>query len=387
MPNLDVENLFSDLDKKMMSRALDLAHKGIYSTTPNPRVGCVIIDPAGTIIGEGFHQKAGEAHAEVAALNQAREKAQGACVYVTLEPCAHHGRTPPCAQALIDAKVKKVVVACTDPNPQVSAKGIEMLRAAGIEVLVGLLEKQALALNKAFMFRMQHNRPFISVKLAASLDGKTALSNGESKWITSAPARGDVQYHRASACAILSGADTVIADNPQLNVRANELSEEVAAQFAWRNKQPLRVLIDSKNRLQANKYQLFQDRQATLVYNTSFNDALSCDHDCVSQQQVSSKQMGTDLFVDLHCLFADLAKREINHVWVEAGASLSGALFEMGLVDELILYQAPKILGSSARALTNIRSKDLLNEAIQGKVLSVKTVGLDTKTIIEFSDN
>jgi diaminohydroxyphosphoribosylaminopyrimidine deaminase/5-amino-6-(5-phosphoribosylamino)uracil reductase len=218
-----IVNEFSAFDAEMMARALSLARKGIYSTTPNPHVGCVLVSPDGNIIAEGFHQKAGDAHAEVNALQKAGTESIGATAYVTLEPCSHQGKTGPCALALIDAKIQKVIIACRDPNPNVNGSGIDMLQEAGIEVSIGLMESTALKINAAFFTRMHLRRPLITVKLAASLDGKTALASGESQWITSKQARTDVQHYRASACAILSGADTVIADNPKLNVRPNEL--------------------------------------------------------------------------------------------------------------------------------------------------------------------
>ena len=232
-----------------MLRALELAAKGRYSTTPNPRVGAVIVDDAGQLVGEGYHQKSGEAHAEVHALRQAKDKAKGATCYVTLEPCSHMGKTPPCADALIAAGVKKVIIASVDANPLVNHNGIAKLKQAGIAVETGLLKDQADDLNRAFFHRMQHAMPWVTVKLASSLDGKTALANGVSKWITGEKARADVQDLRAQSCAILSGADTVLADNPQLNVRPSLLSKEAQTAFAYRQKQPLRVLVDSKNRL------------------------------------------------------------------------------------------------------------------------------------------
>lgn len=381
-----IVNEFSVFDAKMMARALNLARKGIYSTTPNPHVGCVLVSPDGDIIAEGFHQKAGEAHAEVHALQQAGTDSIGATAYVTLEPCAHQGKTGPCALALIDAKIQKVVIACRDPNPSVNGSGIDMLQAAGIEVSIGLMESTALQINEAFFTRMLLQRPLITVKLAASLDGKTALASGESQWITSKQARSDVQQHRASACAILSGADTVIADNPKLNVRPNELKGTIAEQFSWRDSQPLRVIIDSRNRLSREKYDMFNDGHACLVYNSKANLSLGTDNPrCVRQQQVGTIKIGDKEYLDLNLVLADLANRGINHLWVEAGAKLSGALFDLDLVDNLVLYQAPKILGSSAKGLTHASTKNSLDEALCGEVISVSKVGPDIKTLIKFS--
>ena len=377
---------FSIFDAQMMARAIKLAQRGIYSTTPNPHVGCVITNANNEIIGEGFHQKAGGDHAEVVALEQAEETTTGATAYVTLEPCAHYGKTPPCAQALIDAKVSKVIVACIDPNNQVSGKGIAMLQKAGIEVKLGLMKQTALALNKTFFFALAHDRPYVSVKLAASLDGKTALENGQSKWITSPQARKDVQTYRAQACAIFTGTDTVIADNPQLNVRPDELPSHIKEQFLWRKAQPLRVIVDSGNRLSANTFIVFNDAQPTLVYNLCKNDNLpAIEGVSYCQQQVPAVLLGGREFVDLRAVMSDLKTRGINHLWVEAGEHLTGALLNLALVDELVLYQAPKILGQSARGLTCATSKSTLEQALTGKIESVSLVGPDTKTVIEFS--
>lgn len=386
MSDIQANSVFSVFDAKMMGKALQLARRGVFSTTPNPHVGCIITNAQNQVVGEGFHKKAGQGHAEVQALQQAKANAVGATAYVTLEPCAHYGRTPPCAQALIDAKIKKVFIACIDPNFQVRGKGIAMLTQAGIEVSIGLMQESALALNKTFFFSLQHKRPFISVKLAASLDGKTALASGESKWITGPLARADVQKYRASACAILTGADTVIHDDPQLNVRTSELPADISEQFLWREQQPLRVIIDSANRLSAIKYKICNDGHATLVYNAVKNEALNYkEGGACWQKQVPIIEKKGRQFVDLHAVLSDLHTMGINHLWVEAGEKLTGALFDLELVDELILYQAPKILGSAARGLTRATSKNSLQQAMVGKVTSLSLLGPDTKTIIEFS--
>lgn len=385
---------FTAFEKQMMALAIELASKGQYSTTPNPIVGCVVVDNNQTIVGQGFHQRAGEAHAEVNALAQAGELARGATVFVTLEPCAHTGRTGPCALALVEAGVSDVVVACTDPNPLVAGKGIAILKNANIKVRLGLLESEAQMLNRYFFHRLKHKRPFVTVKLAASLDGKTALENGESKWITGPNARADVQVERARACAILSGADTVLHDNPQLNVRPDTLPTEVAQGFAWRQKQPLRVIVDGQNRLDSS-FNVLNDGQATVVYNHVFNvniqDSASTqvqlrsDDKAVDGQETEQSTMNTTAgHVSLKLLLNDLADKNINHVWVEAGASLTGALFDAGLVDCVILYQAPKLLGSSARGLTNCESPDVLAKAMTGKVTSVELIGQDVKMTVDF---
>lgn len=356
-----------------MSRALSLAEQGKYSTTPNPRVGCVIVNAEGEVVGEGFHQKAGQAHAEINALNVAKAQSKGACAYVTLEPCAHTNRTGPCSEALIQAGIRRVVIACVDPNPKVAGKGIQQLQNAGVEVQVGLLQQQATALNKHFFYRMQHKMPFVTLKLAASMDGKTALANGESKWITSEQARRDVQIHRAECCAILTGADTILADNPQLNVR--DLPADIADMFAIREKQPARFIVDGKNRLHQD-LTIFNDGQHALVYNVRQNAALS------TSQQHQIDKLGE--FVDLTEVLKDVVSREVNHLWVEAGATLAGALLQSQLVNELILYQAPQILGSSARGLVNIDSPNILANALTGVATETTLVGCDIKSRFVF---
>lgn len=370
---------FSDFDHRMMALALSLAEQGQFSTTPNPMVGCVIVDDTENIIAQGFHRKAGQGHAEVNALQQAGALSRGASAYVTLEPCAHTGRTGPCAVALQQAGIKRVVIACTDPNPLVAGKGIEMLTQAGVEVQWGLLQAPAEQLNRAFFHRLTHNKPFVTVKLAASLDGKTALANGESKWITSPEARADVQLERARACAILTGADTILADDPQLNVRIQELPKHAVEGFLWRQKQPLRVVLDSKNRL-TSEYQLIDDEHPALVYNRDFNVSIGQ----TKTQQVQLNKLSSHGQVDLEAMLHDLAQKEINHLWVEAGASLSGALFDANLVDQLILYQAPKLLGATARGLSNLRSPMDLSQALSGSISKVQTIGPDLKVIIDF---
>jgi diaminohydroxyphosphoribosylaminopyrimidine deaminase/5-amino-6-(5-phosphoribosylamino)uracil reductase len=380
---------FSASDAKWMALALKLAYKGRYSTTPNPMVGCVIVSADGVLLGKGYHQKAGQAHAEVNALidagfiphqtssdsiNTATNPlpTQGATAYVTLEPCSHTGRTPPCAKALIEAKIKRVVIASIDANPLVKNQGLAMLRQAGLSVETGLMASVAAEMNVAFNYRMQHQKPWVCVKLACSLDGRTALENGKSKWITSANSRLDVQQERAAACAILSGADTVIADNPRLDVRENELRESTRSLFSVREKQPMRVIIDGKNRLH-NRYQLFNDGQQVVVFNTEFNPQLTGPH-C---QQIQITKKGD--FVDLDEMMDKLASMQINRVWTEAGPSLCGALFEQGLVNEFVLYQAPMLLGNSAKGIINIQSITELNKAISLESTEITQLGNDLK--------
>ena len=264
-----------------------------------------------------------------------------------------------------------------------AGKGIAILKQAGILVQSGLMEEQGQKLNKHFFHRMHNNKPFVTVKLAASIDGKTALENGESKWITSPQARRDVQAQRASSCAILSGADTVIADNPQLNVRVNELESAIAEQFLWREQQPLRVIIDSQNRLNAKAYKLFNDAHPSLVYNLAHNENLN--HAQVTQKQLPSIKGGSREFVDLHALMSSLGELQINRLWVEGGASLSGALLDHNLVDELIIYQAPVLLGKQGRHLTNFTSPQVLSNARKGKITDLTKVGPDIRTTIRFN--
>ncbi|MCD9468393.1 bifunctional diaminohydroxyphosphoribosylaminopyrimidine deaminase/5-amino-6-(5-phosphoribosylamino)uracil reductase RibD [Photobacterium iliopiscarium] len=355
-------------DQQMMSRAIALAKRGRYTTAPNPMVGCVIVNN-GEIVGEGYHYQAGQPHAEVFALRQAQQRAQGATVYVTLEPCSHHGRTPPCAEALINAKVARVVCAMVDPNPVVAGRGIALLQAAGIRVDVGVLALEAQALNPGFIKQMTHQMPYVELKLAASLDGRTALANGESKWITGPKARSDVQQFRACAGAILSTSATVIADNPSLNVRWSELDASVQQQYPQSAlRQPIRVIIDSQNRL-TPEYQLFNLPGETILARTMLGTEAW--PDSVQQWQIPTQINSNQL--DLVALMSRLATYGINHIWVEAGASLAGALLQQQLVDSLILYQAPKLMGSDSRGLIDITG---LTSMTQTPLLAITDVGV-----------
>lgn len=390
---------FTKVDAHWMSMALKLARKGRFSTTPNPNVGCVIIDLSGNLIGQGYHQKAGQGHAEVNALidagfsphqNIATEQCEhhvkpvtfGATAYVTLEPCSHAGKTPPCAKALIEAQIARVVIASIDKNPQVMHKGIALLQEAGIQVDVGLMDAEAQKLNMAFNFRMAHNLPWVIVKLATSLDGKTALKNGQSKWITGPKSRANVQVERALSCAILSGADTVITDNPKLNVRIEELPEFECSLFQKRAAQPLRVIIDGQNRLH-NNYQIFKDEHKVIVFNAQHNPLLTAKN--IEQIQVSLESSilnGSSQprqYLDLQAIMRALAKKQINRVWTETGAALSGALLNANLVNELIVYQAPMLLGSDARGTVNIGQLTSLQHAIKTEFTEVTRVGSDLK--------
>lgn len=359
-------------DERYMARALELARRGRFTTTPNPNVGCVIARD-GKVVGEGWHHRAGEPHAEVHALRMAGESARGATAYVTLEPCSHHGRTPPCCDALIAAGVTRVVAAMQDPNPQVAGRGLYRLQQAGIEVSHGLMMAEAEALNRGFLKRMRTGFPFIQLKLGASLDGRTAMASGESQWITSPAARRDVQRLRAQSSAILSSSATVLADNPSLTVRYAELDAETQADIkpdALR--QPVRVVIDGQQRV-TPQHQLINQPGETWLMRASPDEQPWP----TSVTQIAVPRRATQL--DLVALMMLLGKRQINTVWVEAGATLAGALLQAGLVDELILYVAPKLLGSDARGLCQLPGLQLLAEAPAFSFRDVRQVGSDLR--------
>lgn len=364
---MSVDAPFTSDDHQYMTRALRLAAQGLHTTTPNPRVGCIIVKN-GLVIGEGAHLKAGEPHAEVYALRQAGANAAGADVYVTLEPCSHHGRTPPCADALIQAKVRRVVVAMQDPNPQVAGNGLARLQAAGITVQSGLMETQARELNAGFISRMTRQRPFVRSKIAASLDGRTALANGESKWITGEAARLDVQSWRAQSCAILTGIGTVLADNPQMTVRT--VPNSIAPY-----RQPLRVVVDSQLQIspQAN---ILQGGHALVVYAKDAPQKLaqlkSTGVDCI---QIA----GTEGRLCLNSLFMHLATLGVNDLLVEAGHGLNGALLAQGLVDELLVYYAPILMGASAKGMFDFLPLTSMSQRIELALIDMRQVGKDIR--------
>ncbi|WP_354668385.1 bifunctional diaminohydroxyphosphoribosylaminopyrimidine deaminase/5-amino-6-(5-phosphoribosylamino)uracil reductase RibD [Colwellia sp. D2M02] len=375
-------------DHQFMARAIALAKKGHYTVSPNPRVGCVLVNQ-GKIIGEGYHQKAGEGHAEVNAIRDAKQKnptlIKGATAYVTLEPCSHFGRTPPCAQGLIDVGVSKVISAMVDPNPQVSGNGIAMLAQAGIETQSGLLETAARALNVGFIKKMTTTLPFVRCKLAASLDGKTAMHSGESKWITQGAARKDVQRLRAQSCAIITGCDSIISDNAKMTVRYSELGELQKSYPEDKLRQPLRVVIDSQNRL-TPELAFFQQPSPILIIRTELENLRTWPHYVEQVQVTSVKESNTDnntdnntTKVDLKALLALLATRGINDVLLESGARLAGAFFEQNLVDELILYQAPKLLGGDGKNLVEMPSITELAKTKQLSINEVVMVGADIR--------
>ncbi|WP_177424375.1 bifunctional diaminohydroxyphosphoribosylaminopyrimidine deaminase/5-amino-6-(5-phosphoribosylamino)uracil reductase RibD [Pseudomonas sp. MYb185] len=358
-------------DHDWMARAIQLGARGLYTTEPNPRVGCVLVQ-AGELVGEGWHVRAGEGHAEVNALRQAGARARGATAYVTLEPCSHFGKTPPCADALIAAGVSRVVAAMQDPNPQVAGRGLQRLRDAGIEVQCGLLEAEARQLNPGFIKRMQQGLPWVRLKLAMSLDGRTAMASGESQWITGPQARADVQRLRARSGAVISGADSVLLDDSALTVRAAELGLEPAEAQAAAARQPLRVLIDGRLRVPLSQ-RLFRETGPVLVVCT---DAGRREAEYQAHQAELLTLPDHAGRVDLAQLLAELAGRGCNEVLVESGAALAGAFWQAGLVDELIVYMAPRLLGSRARPLLELPF-DSMAEAMDVQITDLRAIGND----------
>ncbi len=379
-------NTFTELDYMYMARAIKLAKKGWFTTSPNPRVGCVIVK-GDQIVGEGFHKKAGEGHAEVNALKQAGELAKGATAYVTLEPCSHYGRTPPCAEALVNAGVKKVIAAMVDPNPKVSGNGLEILKNSGVETAHNLLADEAATLNPGFLHLMTNKKPLVRCKLAASLDGKIAMASGESKWITGSHARADVQILRAQSCAIISGADTVMTDDAKLNVRYEQLINPSFLENELR--QPIRVIIDSKFRLTPD-LALFSSTSPIILIRKRVQ-SLSTTQAKATQWPNHVEELEIDLkentdTIDLSLLLAALAKRGMNDILLESGYRLAGAFIEQNLVDELILYQAPKLLGASAKSLVDLPSLTELSQTKHLNITSTTRVGNDLKIVATFNE-
>lgn len=351
---------FTADDVRHMTRALELARRGLFTTDPNPRVGCVLVRD-GEVVGEGFHERAGEPHAEVLALRIAGDKASGATAYVTLEPCAHRGRTPPCTDALIAARVARVVAAIPDPNPLVVGKGVSNLLRAGIKAEIGLCETEATELNAGFIARMTRNRPLVRVKIGASLDGRTALASGESKWITGDAARLDVQRLRARSSAILTGIGTVRADDPSLTVRAFDIG-----------RQPMRVVVDSGIQMSPHA-RMFSLPGKTLIAGAR---APATQHLRKAGAELVFLP-GDDGRVDLGALMSELARREINEVLVEAGATLNGALIAAGLVDELVIYVAPHLMGSAERPMFVMPPLARMNNRVALTISDVRRIGDD----------
>ncbi|MFC0085586.1 bifunctional diaminohydroxyphosphoribosylaminopyrimidine deaminase/5-amino-6-(5-phosphoribosylamino)uracil reductase RibD [Dyella flava] len=349
---------FSVIDVAHMTQALRLAERGLYTTQPNPRVGCIIAHGE-RVVGQGWHERAGQPHAEVFALREAGEQARGATAYVTLEPCAHYGRTPPCADALVAAGVARVVIAAEDPFPQVAGRGIEKLRAAGIIVESGLLRDAARELNIGFFSRIERQRPWVRVKLAMSLDGRTALANGESKWITGEAARADVQRWRARSSAILTGGGTVLADNPLLTVR---LTDQPFTP-------PLRVVLDRRLRTPAGSHVLDGTTPTLIMHAAS---ARITDNRFDQVERVVVPEQG-----DVLAVMALLAERGCSELHVEAGPALCGALFAAGLVDELLLYIAPLMLGDCALPLMYLPALTAMADRWSLRAIDQRRVGQD----------
>ncbi len=363
---------------RFMGRALELARKGLYTTRPNPMVGCVIVKN-GQIVGEGFHEYTGGAHAEVLALEQAGRQAQGSDMYLTLEPCAHHGRTPPCCEAIIAAKVRRVVIGSADPNPGATG-GFARLQEEGLVTEFSPLGAEAEKLNPGFFSRHKRKRPWIRIKLAISLDGRIALKNGDSRWISGEESRQDVQFWRAGSCAILSSSRTVLNDNPKLNVRlkASDLG-------ARKIKQPLRVIVDYGLKIPPHA-KIFQQPGSVLL--------ATCSSSPVATQAL--KDVGAQVLllppeepgrVPLGHLMQELAKREINEVQVEAGGTLCGALIASGLYDELLLYQAPCLLGNDALAMANVPRLDAMQDRIEVTLLKNMQLGNDLRLLFRKGEN
>jgi len=359
--------MYTPDDQRHMARALELAARGLYTTTPNPRVGCVVVKD-GVVLGEGWHEKAGESHAEPMALKAADGNAAGATVYVTLEPCAHHGRTPPCVDALLATKPARVVVAMQDPNPETAGRSMSRLKAAGIQVDAGLMEPEARELNIGFIARMTRGTPWVRMKVAASLDGRTALADGQSQWITGEAARRDGHAWRARACAVLTGVGTVKSDDPQLTVRDVETT-----------RQPLRVVVDSRLQTPLNARVL---RPGTLFAAAGVD----------APRSVALRARGAEVVVlpnhdgkvELPDLLRELARRGCNEIHVEAGHKLNGSLLQEGLVDELLIYLAPCILGDTAQGMFHLPPLAQLRDRRNVRITDVRRIGDDLRVLARF---
>ena len=360
-------------DHQYMSRALQLARKGLYTTRPNPSVGCVIVQ-GDEIVGEGYHQRAGEPHAEVHALAMAGERAKGATAYVTLEPCSHYGRTPPCAEALIKAGVIRVVAAMEDPNPQVSGQGMKTLAYEGIETLSGVMEDEARELNPGFIKRMQAGRPYVRAKLAMSLDGRTAMASGESQWITGPQARSEVQRLRARSSAIITGVESILHDNSALTLREKELNLPEATELV--QKQPLRVVLDSSLRTPVN----------ARVITEPGNVMIFCSVQADKKRRRALEEAGAEVLmldshdgrINLEQMLEILVTKDCNDVLLETGATLAGAMMEQGLVDELVVFMAPVLMGSHARPLLEMPFASM-SEKLNLTITDIRAIGSDWK--------
>lgn len=357
--------MFSAADRDFMGQALELARRGLFTTTPNPRVGCVIVKD-GSPVGAGWHEKAGLPHAEVNALREAGERARGATLYLNLEPCSHHGRTPPCAEAIIAAGIARVVAAMQDPNPEVAGAGFAKLRAAGIAVANGLLEEEARELNIGFVARMTRGRPWVRMKIAASLDGRTALANGRSQWITGEAARADGHRWRARACAILTGFGTVRDDDPQLNVRGVDTP-----------RQPLKIVVDSKFETSPSA-RLLEDGKTLVAGALNDENRIAALRRAGAEVAMIPNDRGK---VELFQLMEELARRELNEIHVEAGTRLNGSLLQAGVVDELLVYLAPSLIGDSGRGMFSLPELTDLSQKAELTIRSVERVGADLRIL------
>lgn len=361
-------------DAAWLVRALQLARRGLYTTQPNPRVGCLLV-ASDAVVGEGWHERAGEAHAEVAALAQAGDKARGATAYVTLEPCCHQGRTPPCTRALIEAGVGRVVMAMADPNPQVAGQGRAQLEAAGIEVSSGVLESEAQVLNRGFVSRMQRGRPWVTIKLAMSLDGRTAAADGSSQWITGPAARADGHRLRAQAGAVLTGIDTVMADDPRLNVRLDGAQDWPPVQ---------RFVLDSHLRMPADAAMLaLPGRTVVLTTDAAADRAQELREAGAELESMPATDAGR---VNLPAVLEWLAGQEINEVLVEAGATLAGSFISAGLADELVIYMAPSLLGDAGRGLLELPGLTSIDQQQALQITDWRRVGEDWRITASLAD-
>jgi diaminohydroxyphosphoribosylaminopyrimidine deaminase/5-amino-6-(5-phosphoribosylamino)uracil reductase len=352
-------------DREFTRQALDLAARGLYTTTPNPRVGCVIVKD-GAAVGTGWHEKAGMPHAEVLALKAAGERARGATLYVNLEPCSHHGRTPPCVDAVIAAGIKRVVAAMQDPNPKIAGSGFAKLRAAGVEVESGLMEEEARELNIGFVARMTRGRPWVRMKIAASLDGRTALANGKSQWITGEAARADGHRWRARACAILTGHGTVRDDDPQLNVRGVETP-----------RQPLKIVVDSRFETPLSA-RLLKDGKTLVAGAVNETKRIEGLRSAGADTVIIPNDRGK---VELFKLMEELASRELNEIHVEGGAKLNGSLLQAGVVDELLVYLAPSVIGNSGRGMFDLPELTELSRIKGLEIRALERVGEDIRVL------
>lgn len=353
-------------DTEYMQQALRLAKRGLYTTDPNPRVGCVLVK-SDQVVGEGWHKRAGEAHAEIMALENASENARGATAYVTLEPCCHTGKTGPCTEALIKAGVSRVVAAMKDPNPEVSGKGLELLQQNNITTSSGLLQSQARELNPGFIKRMETGRPYVRLKMAMSLDGRTAMASGESQWISGEAARRDVQLYRARSSAILTGIGTVLADDPSMNVRLSSNDLDTTGDV----RQPMRVVLDSQLRFPANARICQSDGEVVVI--TCTDRSLE-----KTSAEIVRLQADGDL-LNLDEVMIYLAGRGVNEVHVEAGPLLNGGLLRRKLIDEIIIYMAPHIMGDNARGLFSLPEITMMQQRVSLDIVDIRSVGHDLR--------